>query len=46
MQKQFCQQIVLMEEWAARSINGEEIPTDADVKIVKNEGTILFIEKI
>lgn len=34
------------EEWAARSINGEEIPTDADVKIVKNEGTILFVEKI
>ncbi len=34
------------EEWAARSIDGEEILTDVDVKIVKNEGTIFYVEKI
>ena len=34
------------EEWDARNINNEEIPKDVDVKIVRNEGTIFYVEKI
>lgn len=34
------------EEWEARSINGEIIAENTDVKIIKNEGTILFVEQI
>ena len=34
------------EEWGARSIDGNEIPEGVDVKIIRNEGTILFVEKI
>ncbi len=34
------------EEWAARSLDGEEIPIGIDVKIIKNEGTIFYVEKI
>ena len=34
------------EEWAARNVNKEEIPKDTDVKIVRNEGTIFYVEKI
>lgn len=34
------------EDWKAVSINGEEIPVDTNVKIIKNEGTVLFVEKI
>ena len=33
------------EEWIARSENGE-IPADCDVKIIKNDGTIFYVEKI
>lgn len=34
------------ERWEARSNNGEEIPIGSDVKIIKNESLILFVEKI
>lgn len=34
------------ERWEARTNNGEEIPADSDVKIVRNESLILFVEKI
>lgn len=34
------------ERWEARSNNGEEIPAGSDVKIVRNESLILFVEKI
>ena len=34
------------EEWEARSINGEEIPENANIKIIKNEGTIFYVEKM
>ena len=34
------------ERWTARSQNGEEIPVDSEVKIVRNESLILFVEKI
>jgi membrane protein implicated in regulation of membrane protease activity len=34
------------ERWEARSNTGEEIPIGADVKIVKNESLVLFVEKI
>ena len=34
------------EEWGARSIDGNEIAEGVDVKIIRNEGTILFVEKI
>lgn len=33
------------ERWAARSLKGE-IPDGAEVKVVKNEGLTLFVEKI
>ena len=34
------------ERWEARSNTGEEIAVGSDVKIVKNESLILFVEKI
>lgn len=34
------------EEWVARSTDGSEIPEGADVKIVRNEGTVFYVEKI
>lgn len=34
------------ERWEARSENGEEIPEGSEVKIVRNESLILFVEKI
>ena len=34
------------EECVARSVDGSEIPEGIDVKIVRNEGTIFFVEKI
>lgn len=34
------------ERWEARSETGEEIPIGSDVKIIKNESLILFVEKI
>jgi len=34
------------ERWTARSQNGEEIPAGTEVKIVRNESLILFVEKI
>lgn len=34
------------ERWSARSITGEEIPVGAEVKIVRNESLILFVEKV
>ncbi|MBQ3641716.1 NfeD family protein [bacterium] len=35
------------ERWEARlKDNGEEIPADTDVKIVGNESTILFVERL
>ena len=35
------------ERWEARLQNeGEEIPADADVKIVGHDSTILFVERI
>ena len=34
------------EEWGARSTDGNEIPEGVDVKIVRNEGTIFFVERI
>lgn len=33
------------ERWSARSITGEEIPVGEEVKIVRNESLILFVEK-
>lgn len=33
------------ERWSARSITGEEIPVGAEVRIVRNESLILFVEK-
>lgn len=34
------------ERWEARSNLGEEIPAGSDVKIVRNESLVLFVEKI
>lgn len=34
------------ERWEARSNLGEEIPEGSEVKIVRNESLILFVEKI
>ena len=35
------------ERWEARlSIEGEEIPEGQDVKIIKNDGLVLYVEKI
>ena len=34
------------EEWIARSLDGEEIPANSNVKIIKNDGTIFYVEKI
>lgn len=34
------------ERWEARSNTGEEIPEGSEVKIVRNESLILFVEKI
>lgn len=35
------------ERWEARlAVEGEEIPAEADVKIVKNDSLILFVEKV
>lgn len=34
------------ERWEARSNLGEEIPIGAEVKIVRNESLVLFVEKI
>lgn len=33
------------ERWSARSITGEEIPVGDEVRIVRNESLILFVEK-
>ena len=34
------------EEWAARSTDGSEISEGENVKIVRNDGTIFFVERI
>ena len=34
------------EEWVARSIDGSEISENTEVKIIKNDGTIFFVEKV
>ena len=34
------------ERWDARTVNDEEIPVGADVKILKNDSLILYVEKI
>ena len=34
------------ERWTARSQNGEEIPIGEEVKIVRNESLILYVEKV
>ena len=33
------------ERWEARSENGETIPTGSEVKIVRNESIIMYVEK-
>ena len=33
------------ERWEARCLGEQSIPTGADVKIVKNDGLIMFVEK-
>lgn len=33
------------ERWSARSITGEEIPVGEEVKIIRNESLILFVER-
>lgn len=33
------------EDWNARTLNGENIPVDSVVKIVKNESLIMYVEK-
>ena len=33
------------ERWEARSENGETIPTGSEVKIVRNENIIMYVEK-
>lgn len=34
------------ERWEARSNSGEEIPEGSEVRIIRNESLILFVEKI
>ena len=34
------------ERWEARSNLGDKIPVDSDVKIVRNESLILYVEKV
>lgn len=35
------------ERWEARTeLDGEEIPVDSDVKIIKNDSLILYVEKV
>lgn len=34
------------ERWEARSNTGEEIPVGSEVKIVRNESLVLFVEKM
>lgn len=34
------------ERWEARSENGEEIPIGKEVKIVRNESLLLFVERL
>lgn len=34
------------ERWEARSNLGEEIPAGSDVKIIRNESLVLFVEKV
>lgn len=34
------------ERWEARSNTGEEIPVGSDIKIIKNESLILYVEKL
>lgn len=34
------------ERWEARSNTGDEIPVGSDVKIIRNESLILYVEKI
>ena len=34
------------ERWEARSNTGEEIPVDSEVKIVRNESLVLYVEKV
>ena len=33
------------ERWEARSLDGQSIPAGVDVKIVKNDSLIMFVEK-
>ena len=33
------------EEWVARSTDGSDIPENAEVKIIKNDGTVFYVEK-
>lgn len=34
------------ERWEARSNNGEEIPVGSEVKIIRNESLLLYVEKV
>ena len=34
------------ERWEARSENGEEIPVGSEVKIIRNESLVLYVEKV
>lgn len=34
------------ERWTARSENGEEIPVGTEVKIVRNESLMLYVERV
>lgn len=34
------------ERWTARSVSGEDIEVGAEVKIVRNESLILYVEKV
>jgi len=34
------------ERWEARSNTGEEIPVGSEVKIIRNESLVLFVEKV
>jgi len=34
------------EDWRANSINGEVIPVDTVVKVVRLEGTLVYVERV
>jgi inner membrane protein len=34
------------ERWTARSVSGEQIEVGAEVKIIKNESLLLYVEKV